>query len=77
MLCVKNTGCLGSSLAVELLGLGAFTTAAWVQCLVWGLRCHIQPMHTVVPPPKKKIEKNTVCLNCCPDWMSLTDWAVL
>ena len=33
------------------LGLGAFTSVAWVQSLVWKLKSHIKPMHT---KPKKK-----------------------
>ena len=35
-----------SSLVVQWLGFGAFTTVAQVQSLVWELRSHIKPLHT-------------------------------
>ena len=37
--------CVKSSLIVLWLGFGALTAVAWVQSLLWELRCHIKPLH--------------------------------
>jgi len=37
-----------------MLGLGTFTTAAWVQSVVWHLRSHIKLLHAVAKTKNKQ-----------------------
>ena len=42
---------------VKWLGLGAFTVVAQVQSLLWRLRAHVKPLHSVAKTKKKKKKK--------------------
>lgn len=46
-----------SSLAVQRLGLGTFTTAAWGQSLGWELRSPIKPLQAVGKETRTKPKK--------------------
>ena len=54
---VQNTKTLGSPLVVYVLRFSIFTTMAWVRSLVWELRSHIRPLHTMAKKKEKKTTK--------------------